>query len=228
MQGITAVPHCQDGNKSAKAVVIDSNDLFREETMKKTLQSNAMKSTLCNLLLVTGSIFVATNGAAAKEHKQKTPSSESQVVAHISFDGQASLDMAMQKGTDDKVYLYVQHSKDTGISIVDVTQPAKPKILGVISWPNPAVANQMNVTGHLGIITESAAVPHPDKTFPDLVLWDLSNPVSPRVVQRFSGVVRWFEDERDFIYLLNNDGLWVISNPVDRQPEQVYSSDLGG
>ena len=85
----------------------------------------------------------------------------------------------------------------------------------------------MNITGRLGIITESPAAPDRDKTLPDLVLWDLSNPVSPRVVQQFSGVVRWFEDERDFMYVLNNDGLFVISNPAERQAEQVYSSNSG-
>jgi len=175
---------------------------------------------LLNLVLIA-----PINDAAAKEHKQKMPANASQVVAHITFSGQAVIDMAMQKDPNNKMYLYVQHSKDKGISVVDVTQPTKPKILGVISWPNPAVASHMNVTGHLGIITENAAAPNRDNAFPDLVLWDLSNPVSPRIVQRFSGVARWFEDERNFMYVLNGDGLWVISEPVDRQPEQVYSSN---
>jgi hypothetical protein len=85
----------------------------------------------------------------------------------------------------------------------------------------------MNIAGSLGIITESAAAPNHDKTLPDVVVWDLSNPVSPCVVQQFSGVVRWFEDERDFIYVLNGDGLWVISMPVDQEPEQLYPSNVG-
>lgn len=193
--------------------------------MKKITKSNAIQFSLRNLGLI-GSLFVAVNGAVAKDHKQKVSTAESQVVAHITFSGQTVIDMAMQKEANNKMYLYVQHSKGEGISVVDVTQPTKPKILGVVSWPNPEVASQMNVTGHLGIITENAAAPR-DNTFADLVLWDLSNPVSPRIVQRFSGVARWFEDERDFMYVLNGDGLWVISEPVDRQPEQVYSSNLG-
>lgn len=122
--------------------------------MKELTRSNAIKFSLCNVLLVAGSLFVVVDDAIAKEHHQKISTVESHVVAHISFSSQPSLDMTMQKVADDKVYLYVQHSRDAGISIVDVTQPTKPKILGVISWPNPAVANQMNVTGRLGIITE--------------------------------------------------------------------------
>ena len=135
--------------------------------------------------------------------------------------------MALQKQADNRPYLYVQHSKSEGILVIDVTQPKKPKVLGVVSWPNPAVAGQMDIAGSLGIITESGAAPNHYKTLSDLVVWDLSNPVSPRVVQQFSGVVRWFEDERDFIYVLNGDGLWVISMTVDQEPEQIYTSNVG-
>ena len=190
--------------------------------MKKNSRNHALKVGLRNLALITGSMSFAVNGAVAKERKQKGTANESQVVAHIAFGSQRAVDMAIQKDADNKIYLYIEHSKDEGISVVDVTQPTKPKLLGVVSWPNPAVASQMNVTGHLGIITESAPAGR-DNTLPDLVLWDLSNPVSPRIVQRFSGVARWFEDERDFMYVLNGDGLWVISEPAERQPEQVDS-----
>ena len=58
------------------------------------------------------------------------------------------------------------------------------------------------------------------------MLWDVSNPVAPREVQKFTGVVKWLEDERNFIYVLNGDGLWVISEPTDRQAEEAASSKL--
>ena len=38
--------------------------------------------------------------------------------------------MAMQKKVNDKYYLYVQHSKDQGISIIDISNPAQPKAVG--------------------------------------------------------------------------------------------------
>jgi hypothetical protein len=55
----------------------------------------------------------------------------------------------------------------------------------------------------------------------------VSNPVAPREVQKFTGVVKWLEDERNFIYVLNDDGLWVISEPTDRQAEEAASSNYG-
>ena len=180
-----------------------------------------------NLAVLT-TVFLVSGGASAKNHKVTTSDGQADVVAHISFPGLSAVDMAMQKKVNDKYYLYVQHSKDQGISIIDISKPAQPKTVGVIPWPDPAVSSRMNVTGDLAIIAGTADRPMRGNTSnDDLVLWDLSNPAAPRVVQKFSGVVKWLQDERNFIYVLNGDGLWVVSKPADRQPEQTESSYSG-
>jgi hypothetical protein len=177
------------------------------------------------LALLT-TVLVVSGGASAKDHKLKRSDNRAQVVAHISFAGLSAADMAMQKKANDKYYIYVQHAKDQGISIIDISKPAQPRAVGVVPWPDPALPGRMNVTGDLAIIAESGVLPmHSSTSNDDLVLWDLSNPVAPRVVQKFSGVVKWLQDERNFIYVLNGDGLWVVSKPADRQPQQSESSN---
>ncbi len=177
-------------------------------------------SSMAVALLTT--VLLVSGGASAKEHKVKGSDNQAHVVAHISFSGLSAVDMAIQKKVDDKYYLYVEHSKDQGVSIVDISKPAQPKAVGVIPWPDPAVSSRMNLTGDLAIIAENQVLPmHSSTTNDDLVLWDLSNPAAPRVVQRFSGVVKWLQDERNFIYVLNGDGLWVVSEPAQREPEQT-------
>jgi hypothetical protein len=171
-------------------------------------------------------VLLVTGGASAKGRKAKGSDNRAHVVAHISFSGLAAVDMAMQKQVNDKYYLYVQHSKDQGISIVDISKPDQPKAVGVVPWPDPAASSRMNVTGDLAIIAETD-VQRRSSSNDDLVLWDLSNPAVPRVVQRFEGVVKWLQDERDFIYVLNAEGLWVVSNP-DNRPKQTESSDSYG
>ena len=188
-------------------------------------RSGLVKFNAAALALLT-TVLVVSGGASAKDHKLKGSDNQAQVVAHISFAGLSVVDMAMQKKVNDKYYLYVQHSKDQGISIIDISKPAQPKAVGVIPWPDPALSGRMNVTGDLAIIAESGVLPmHSSTSNDDLVLWDLSNPTAPRVVQKFSGVVKWLQDERNFIYVLNGDGLWVVSKPADRQPEQTVSSN---
>ena len=136
--------------------------------------------------------------------------------------------MAMRKAND-KYYLYVQHSKDEGVSIIDISKPAQAKTLGVISWPDPAESSRMVVTGGLAIISEGEALPLSGGHSSDrLVLWDLSNPADPRVVQKFTGVIRWLQDDRNFIYVLNGEGLWVVSEPTEIQSEETGSPAYGG
>jgi len=185
----------------------------------RSVKFNSAASALLTIVLLV------SVGASAKDHKLKGSDNQAQVVAHISFVGLSVVDMAMQRKANDKYYIYVQHSKDQGISIIDISKPAQPKAVGVIPWPDPALSSRMNVTGDLAIIAESGVLSMRSTSNDDLVLWDLSNPAAPRVVQKFSGVVKWLQDERNFIYVLNGDGLWVVSKPADRQPEQSESSN---
>jgi hypothetical protein len=128
-------------------------------------------------LPVVTTVLLVSGGVSAKEHKVKGSETQAHVVAHISFSGLSAVDMAIQKKVDDRYYLYAQHSKDQGISIVDINKPAQPKTVGVIAWPDPAVSSRMNLTGDLAIIAESASLPmHRGPSNDDLVLWDLSNP----------------------------------------------------
>jgi hypothetical protein len=176
-------------------------------------------------LLLTVVLVMAVSNASAKEHKPRGYDAESHVVAHISFGGLSAVDMAMQRKVNDKYYLYVEHSKDQGVSIIDISKPTQPKAVAVIPWPDPELSSRMSLTGNLAVIAETEVLPmHRSTSTDDLVLWDLSNPVAPRVVQKFSGVIKWLQDERNFIYVLNGDGLWVVSEPADRRPEQTESA----
>ena len=173
---------------------------------------------------MTVALVVTVGSVSAKEHKPKASGAGSQVVAHVAFSGLSAVDMAMQRKVNNKYYLYVEHSKDQGISIIDISKPDQPKAIGLIPWPDPALSGRMSLTGALAIIAESEVFSMPRITSPDdLVFWDLSNPAAPRVVQKFSRVVKWLQDERNFIYVLNGDGLWVVSEPAD-EPEQTKPS----
>jgi len=176
------------------------------------------------LALLTVALVVTVGNVSAKEHKPKASGAGSQVVAHVVFSGLSAVDMAMQRKVNDKYYLYVEHSRDQGISIIDISKPTQPKEVGVIPWPDPALSGRMSLTGALAIIAESEVLPmHSITSTDDLVFLDVSNPAAPRVVQKFSGVVKWLQDERRFIYVLNGDGLWVVSEPAD-QPAQTEPS----
>ena len=181
-------------------------------------------------LALLATVVTMSASASGKKHQDKGSDNRARVVAHIPFSGLTVVDMSMQKKGNDKFYLYVQHSREQGISIVDISKPAQAKALGVTPWPDPARSSRMNMTGNLAIIAESEVLPtHSGEANDDLVLWDMSEPTAPRVVQKFSGVIKWLQDERNFIYVLNGEGLWIVSEPADRQSDQAESaSSYGG
>ena len=101
----------------------------------------------------------------------------------------------------------------------DCEQPEEAESL--IPWPDPAMSSKMNVTGiwrslPKRVSRRCAAAPRVTA----LYFGDLSNAAAPQVVQKFSGVLKWLQDDRNFIDVLNDEGLWVVSKPADRQPAE--------
>jgi hypothetical protein len=215
-------------NKKTTKSVIYGVTYFTGGGLMNGRGSRFAKFNAAALALLT-TVLLVSGEASAKDHKIKGSDNGARVVAHISFDGLSAVDMSMQKKVNDKYYIYVQHSKDQGISIIDISKPAQPKAVGVIPWPDSALSSRMNVTGDLAIIAESGVLPvHSSTSNDNLVLWDLSNPAAPRVVQQFLGVVKWLQDERNFIYVLNGDGLWVVSKPANQAEQTEPSNGYGG
>ena len=194
--------------------------------MTKISQRRFANLSSMGLALLT-MVLVVTGGASAKERKAKASDNQAHLVAHIPLEGLSGVDIAIQKTVNDKYYLYVQHSKDQGISIIDISRPDHPKAVGLVPWPDPTASSRMSVMGDLAIIA-ATDVSHRSSSNEELVLWDLSDPAAPRVVQKFEGVVKWFEDDREFIYVLNAEGLWIVSKPTGSRPNRAGSSDTYG
>ncbi len=156
--------------------------------------------------------------------QRKPDSSEAVVVvAHMAFAGKSSTDMAIQTKANGDRYLYVEHSPEQGISVVDITKPWEPELVGSTLWPDPATTHVADMAGEAVLLTEAeinsaAGQASTPRANAPLILWDTSSPNSPRVVQRFANVNRILSDDRGYVYVLNAEGLWVISTPTaDRQ-----------
>lgn len=134
----------------------------------------------------------------------------------------------MQNKGNDKVYLYVQHSQFHGISIIDISKPTVPKALGGIPWPDLAMSSKMNVTGDMAIIAETGVPPMRSGTSSDrpctLGSVESGRSAGSAKVLGSSEVA----SRRSQFHVLNDEGLWVVSKPADRQPAQTESSSNYG
>jgi hypothetical protein len=198
--------------------------------MNATNQTQSLEFNWRSLVLLANVLVVSVSIAAAKDHKTPKAADKPRVAAHLQFEGMSELDMTIQARPGDRYYLYVQHSKAEGVSIIDITKPEKPKAVGLLSWADATGEGRMTVTGDLAIVSDrTVASSHSERIFnDDVALWDTSDPTSPRLIQKFSKVVKWLQDDRGFTYVLADDGLWVVAQPKPQQVDAPDSSGYGG
>lgn len=172
-------------------------------------------------------LLCASLPAAQAKDKKLHSSAVVKVVANMTFDNKLPADMVIQQ-VKGKSYLFVQLANAQGVVVVDISKPNKLKIVSSLSGPDAGGANELSINGNAATITSVAAdASSPAANKGELVLWDISDPGNPRVVQRFTGVVRVLHDERNYTYVLNQDGLWVVYDNQE-QPAHEDSNWLLG
>ena len=181
---------------------------------RQTFEPSSLRRHTRHLATLLLFFYAALPLAQAKDKKLHS-SAVVKVVANMTFDNKLPADMLIQQ-INGKPYLFVQLTNAQGVVVVDISKPNKLKIVSSLSGPDAAGASELDINGNAATITSVAAdASSPAANKGELVLWDISDPGNPRVVQRFAGVVRVLHDKRNYTYVLNQDGLWVV---YDKQP----------
>jgi hypothetical protein len=181
--------------------------------------------------LMLAACFVASSSASQGDYYRAYTNEK--VVAHISLPGRAPQQMFLQK-SGKKEYLYLQQSSQQGFTIVDVSKPAKPKVLdhvdgekldllaaGLAVVESPKGTNA-NASGTSGTPAEDSGKSKAES----VRILDISDPAHPRTVQSFNGVTSILpDDSRGLIFLANNRGVWILSHKQILRRHYCGSSD---
>lgn len=94
------------------------------------------------------------------------------------------------KEVNGKWYLYMGHLWHRGWTIVDVTDPASPKVVKFIPGPENTFTIQMDLHDNLMVTAIQRIIPgwtdQPGKPFEEGVLvWDISDPVNPKLLSHW-------------------------------------------
>jgi len=159
---------------------------------------------------------------------------DAKVIAHLALSGTSARHMFLQQASQ-RQYLYVQQSFQEGFTVVDVTKPNKPKIVGRIPQENlMLVASGLAIAERRGDSvaggvrkTGSAEGSHGGGSVSEsLQMLDLSDPVHPRPAQTFDGVTSILADEADGLtYVANGEGIWIVSHQQVLTTHRCSSSD---
>jgi len=114
---------------------------------------------------------------------------------------------------ENKYYLYLHRPVEDVYALVDVSKPDKPILVSANALkgttpegsvgPSPvAIAvQQEGGTGQAALPTQT------------INLVDTSNPKAPKTIKTFKGVTCMYADTgRKLVYLVNGEGLWVVSH----------------
>lgn len=194
--------------------------------------------TLNRALMIAGAIValatVLTTGLDASSGGFHPSYTDATVIAHLALSGTSARRMFLQRASQ-RQYLYVQQSFQEGFTVVDVTQPSKPKIvshtpqenltlvasgLAIAEGRGDSAAGGAEQTGTAegsrggGSVSES------------LQMLDLSDPEHPRAAQTFDGVTSILADEADGLtYVANGEGIWIVSHQQVLTTHRCSSSD---
>jgi hypothetical protein len=167
--------------------------------------------------------LVMTLAAASSVLQAKTPpkadtSKSPEIVAHIPLGSAATVQMFTRRDGKGRLYLYALHPAGAAVSVVDITNAAKPALVSQVAYPStPTPANGYGNVETIGTNTalveltdQSPASPNPAPA-KTVALLDISDPAAPHITLRFAGVTAVARDDsRSLLFIANNEGLWIV------------------
>lgn len=133
------------------------------------------------------------------------------IEAHIAFsDGPVTHFIATQHY--DRSYVYAEREAGKPVTLIDVTNPAHPRVLAGVGLP---------AAGDL-LVMDGAAPPA--RT---IRLMNFSDPASPKVTKQFDGVTA-VEKVGRLTLLANGDGIWILSEhrAVEPSDDERYAKKI--
>lgn len=175
-----------------------------------SLNEHAAHSTGRWCAAATAALLALTLGAAPRAQQKIPPGSfghNVEVVGYTDLGGRPGFKLAIQE-VGGRWYLYTGGFWVRGWNIVDVTNPAAPKVEKFVPGPHNTSTVQMDWAGNGRMETPLSRIPEGrdfDETKPyegGFYMWDLKDPLNPRKVGQWKspGTHRNFYDGGTYVY----------------------------
>jgi hypothetical protein len=188
-----------------------------------TISLRVLSGRLALLSAISLSLFVGIPNATAQTSSNSSQE-QVKVVAHLPLNNMQVNQMFVQQ-RDNRTYLYLHRPTKEAFAVVDVSKPDRPVLLNrdaMTGTPGSQVQAPAGGSVLAIALTPEGAAAHaaparaqlPTET---VQLVDMSNPQSAKSVKTFTGVTSVYSDDgRKLVYLVNGDGLWIVSHHLIR------------
>jgi len=177
------------------------------------------------MFIIAGLLINGDSRALARKPSTKTiaPNDDQiEVVGHIAFDG-TDVTQILTGEHWRKNYLYL-NSADK-ITVIDVTNGGRPNITSEYRHYRPASQLQA-IVGSTALLADAQPAAHVPSS---ISIMSFVNPADPKVVRQFTKVTGFLVDSRrGLIYVVNNEGLWILNEKPARdvELEKQYEREL--
>ena len=171
------------------------------------------------LLLVSLFILLSVNMSVAASEE------EIRVRANLPLtDMHVNQMFGQQRGN--KYYLYLHEVDKDVYAQVDVTNPDKPVLLNPSALKGTAPEGSVGPSPLAITATQEGGAKPATSALPSQTVnfMDMSNPKDVKAIKTFKGVTSMYSDDaRKLVYLVNGDGLWIVSHRL-AQPVPICTS----
>lgn len=188
--------------------------------------------TVTCLALAVGALL-STPGSHASDSDSNPSYLQARVIAHLPLSGGIRQMFLQQEGR--RQFLYVQQPSSQGVTVIDITEPERPKVVNRVPLENLTMVSfglaifempQNSATVATSLATENAEGPHRSGVLESIRVLDVSDPAHPRNVQNFDGVTSILQDSsQNLLYVANEEGVWIVSHQQVLSRHKCSSSD---
>jgi hypothetical protein len=194
-------------------------------------RSRSWTATVTLLSLVSLFVPLAHAKSKEKDEKQQQPTAVGiYLISHLPLP-ETTVSNIVAASDPSRQLLQLTDTTRRTLTVVDVTEPTKPKLLEHSQLPAEfANASMQTRVGDTALFTAADSdSAHGDPRSVTLV--SFADPSNPKALQKFEGVTAvWSDRGRELIYLTNADGLWIfqVYSAADKRAEEQFDEMLRG
>lgn len=168
----------------------------RKTPMKETVRNGILKNVYRAGLAMAALSIASASAVYARPGTKETAEKPANVIAHVQLSGGPATRMLLVKEAGKK-YLLLGSDSSSNVAIVDVSKPARARVVETSAAATRAPAAEMKDIA--SALTEFKTLEAENGI-----------PTGPAEVQGFSGVTASIKDGHGLIYLANSNGLWIV------------------
>ncbi|MBC8044398.1 MAG: hypothetical protein IAF08_13250 [Rhizobacter sp.] len=168
-----------------------------------------MKIIVLGMVALMSLVFGLVVTATAQQFPKGSIANDVQTVGYTDLDGKPAFKMSIREHRG-RWYLYTAHFWHRGWSVVDVTDPEKPRVVKFVAGPENTFTGQIELSGDIMITSLEKILPgfggDDGKPFDEgVIIWNIADPINPKQVGQFrtggSGTHRNFYSGGRYMHL---------------------------